>query len=118
MAVESLRVDGVIGCKMLERLLEHLRYTATLKACSEQARHPAERSLFMTLAAVHEAKTRKLIQRVKQTGLAEAVIEKVPERGHRDPAAECITRPVTVPHVGDKSRISVGSHGALARSRS
>ena len=72
---------------MLERLLEHLRYAATLKACSEQARHPAERHLFMTLAAVHEAKSRKLMQRVKQTGLAEAAIEKVPERGRRDPAA-------------------------------
>lgn len=69
---------------MLERLLEHLRYAAALKACSEQARHPAERRLLMTLAAVHEAKSRKLMQRVKQTGLAKAAIEKVPERGHRD----------------------------------
>jgi hypothetical protein len=71
---------------MLERLLEHLRYAATLKACSEQARHPAERRLFMTLAAVHEAKSRKLMQRVRQTGLAKAATETVPERGGRDPA--------------------------------
>jgi hypothetical protein len=71
---------------MLERLLEHLRYAAALKACSEQARHPAERRLLMTLATVHEAKSRKMMQRVKQVGLAKAAIEKVPERGRRDPA--------------------------------
>lgn len=71
---------------MLERLLEHLRYAATLKACSEEARSPAERRLFTTLAAVHEAKSRKLIRHVKQVGLAKAAIETVPERKRRDPA--------------------------------
>jgi len=66
---------------MLERLLEHLRYAATLKACSEQARHPAERRLFMALAAVHEAKSRTLMQRVEQTGVAKANTEAVSGRG-------------------------------------
>jgi len=94
------RFTAQAGRTMLERLLEHLRYAVALRACSEQARHPAERHLFMTLAAVHEAQAHRAMRKVQQARSAKADTTTVPDRERRDPAT-----------TGIGSRARNASHG-------